>query len=41
MANPEHAIKYMSSIQVRNRYIGDTHEPDGCAPRAHPPVRAT
>ena len=27
MANPEDAIKYMLSIQVRNRYIGDTNAP--------------
>jgi len=29
LANPEDAIKYMPSIQVRKRYIGDTNAPVG------------
>ena len=29
MATPEDSIKYMPSIQVRNRYIGDTNAPVG------------
>lgn len=29
LANPEDAIKYMPSIQVRTRYIGDTNTPVG------------
>jgi iron complex outermembrane receptor protein len=29
LANPEDAIKYMPSIQVRTRYIGDTNAPIG------------
>ena len=29
LATPEDAIKYMPSVQVRSRYIGDTNAPVG------------